>query len=58
MAQRAVESVRRGVSGLGVRGVRKDVAKVAARGVDAGGVMGGIEIVEAVRRCRLARRVL
>jgi hypothetical protein len=52
MAQRAAESVRRGASGLGAKDVLRAVVKVGAKVVDAGGAMGAIGIVEAVRRCR------
>jgi len=41
--------------GLGVKGVRKDVAKAAEIAVDAVGGMGGIGIVGRARRCPLVR---
>ncbi len=50
--RRVVGIVRLGVSGLGVRVVRRDAVRVAAKAVDAGGAMGAIGIVETVRRCR------
>jgi hypothetical protein len=47
---------RLGASGLGVKGVRKDVAKAAEIAADAVGGMGGIGIVDRARRCQLERK--